>query len=87
MSHTTYHQYKLDIKVPLKESFKTKRSKLDLNKGEKVYYIGKHLNGPKFGSLGTVKNTLSNLAIIDLGANRSWKIPYFYLQSLNNLKL
>ena len=37
MSHTTCHQYKLDIKVPLKESFKTKRSKLDLNKGEKVY--------------------------------------------------
>ena len=36
MSHTTCHQYKLDIKVPLKESFKTKRSKLDLNKGEKV---------------------------------------------------
>ena len=83
MSNTTYVQYKLDIKVPLKENIRLNKSKLNLNKGEKVYYIGTHNDGPEFGSFGTVKNTLNKLAIVDLGIHGTWKIPYFYIQSLN----
>ena len=83
MSNTTYVQYKLNIKVPLRETIRINKSKLNFNKGEKVYYIGTHNNGPEFGSLGTVINTLSNLAIVDLGEDGTWKIPYFYLQNIN----
>jgi len=75
-------QQKFDIKIPLNNNLNKKEKKLNLNKGEKVCYIGKHKNGPAFGSFGTIKNTLNKLAIVDLGVDGTWKIPYFYIQSI-----
>ena len=77
-----YKQYKLNINIPENDPNKNKNFKI--HKGEKVFYIGRHINGPESGSIGIVKNTLNNLAVIDLGIYGTWKIPYYYLQSLKN---
>jgi len=47
--------------------------------GQEVLYIGKVSGGPRFGSMGTVRNVLDRKAIVDLPGSGIWHIPYWFL--------
>ena len=51
----------------------------DLAPGQKVVYVGKIMGGPRYGTLGTVKQALQRKAVIDMGRHGTWNVPYFFL--------
>ena len=47
--------------------------------GEEVMYMGTVSGGPRYGSLGVIKQTLRRKAVVDMGRMGTWHIPYFFL--------
>lgn len=50
-----------------------------LEPGHKVTYIGKVYGGPRFGARGTITKTLRSRAVVDMGQQGTWNIPYYFL--------
>ena len=47
--------------------------------GQHVLYLGKVRGGPRYGSVGKVKEALARKAVVDLGGAGVWHIPYYFL--------
>ena len=50
-----------------------------LEPGQQVTYIGKVYGGPRFGAQGTITKTLRSRAVVDMGQQGTWNIPYYFL--------
>ena len=47
--------------------------------GQQVLYLGSLRGGPRQGAQGTVKSLQRRSALVDMGANGTWRVPYFLL--------
>ena len=52
-----------------------------IRSGQEVLYLGKVAGGPRYGSIGVVKEALDRTALIDVGSAELWHIPYYFLAS------
>ena len=52
---------------------------LNARPGQVVQYCGRIRGGPKFGLRGRVVETRPRKAVVDMGANGKWHIPYYML--------
>ena len=50
-----------------------------IRSGQEVLYLGRVAGGPRYGSMGVVKQALDRTALIDIGASDLWHIPYYFL--------
>ena len=50
-----------------------------LTPGQIVQYHGRVRGGPRFGLIGTVVETRLRQAVVDLGTDGRWHIPYYLL--------
>ena len=49
--------------------------------GQQVQYLGNVSGGPRYGSTGVVRQTLSRRVVVDLGRRGTWHIPYYFLSA------
>lgn len=47
--------------------------------GQEVLYVGTLNGGPPYGAHGVVKMTLLRKAVVDLGPEGTWNVPYHLL--------
>ena len=47
--------------------------------GQQVVYMGNIHGGPRFGAAGVVTEALQHKAVVDMGANGIWNVPYHFL--------
>ena len=52
--------------------------------GKEVLYLGKISGGPRYGTRGLVKKTLSQRVVVDMGHSGIWHIPYYFLELTTN---
>ena len=53
----------------------------DISSGQGVTYVGKIFGGPTYGSSGIVRKILPRKAVVDMGNNGIWNIPYYFLST------
>jgi hypothetical protein len=51
----------------------------DVNPGQQVLYLGALRGGPRRGAQGTVSSVRRRSAVVDLGTDGTWRVPYFLL--------
>ena len=54
-------------------------SSASVSPGQVVQYHGRVRGGPRFGLYGTVAETRTRQAVVDMGQNGRWHIPYYLL--------
>ena len=47
--------------------------------GQEVLYVGKVAGGPRYGTLGVVRQILGAKAVVDMEGTGRWHVPYFLL--------
>ena len=52
---------------------------LNARPGQVVQYCGRIRGGPKFGLHGRVMEARPRQAVVDMGTNGTWHIPYYML--------
>ena len=50
-----------------------------LTAGRPVVYLGHGVGHLRYGSRGVVRQALRNRAVVDMGTDGTWHLPYFYL--------
>lgn len=49
--------------------------------GREVRYLGRVAGGPRYGTRGTVRQTLGRRVVVDMGRWGTWHIPYYFLSA------
>ncbi|MCH8206400.1 MAG: hypothetical protein IH956_05290 [Chloroflexi bacterium] len=50
-----------------------------VNPGQQVLYLGTLRGGPRPGAQGIVSSVLRRSAVVDMGADGTWHVPYYLL--------
>ena len=50
-----------------------------VNPGQHVLYLGALQGGPREGAQGIVRSVLRRRAVVDMGADGTWHVPYYLL--------
>ena len=65
--------------IPTTVAVQSAASSESVRPGQQVLYLGKVAGGPRYGTRGLVKQTLSRRAVVDMGRSGVWHIPYYFL--------
>ena len=65
--------------MPKPHSIRRILSSGDATPGQVVEYQGRISGGPRFGLKGKIIRTRARQAVVDMGSNGTWHIPYYFL--------
>ena len=51
----------------------------NVSPGQEVLYLGNVRGGPHYGVHGVVRKTLLKKAVVDMGPEGTWNVPYYLL--------
>ena len=65
--------------MPSQRAFRRILSSGSVAPGQLVEYHGRISGGPRFGLKGKIVQTRPRHAVVDLGTEGAWNIPYYFL--------
>ena len=77
-SQTATHQLSMPGMLP-KANAARSATCCNVAPGQQVIYMGSVGGGPRFGSVGVVREARQRKAVVDMGIGGVWNIPYHFL--------